>query len=427
MSALPADVRLDSTGGPGAGPDAEPVFTGAGAAPAWLKPLWYGLLALLLIAGGAAVAVRIVSGLAVTNLSSTMPWGAWVAFYIYFVGLSAGAFLLSSLIYVFGMERYEKVGRMALLAALISMVVALIFIGLDLGRMDRALYALIGFNPYSPLAWEVRFYGLYIALLAAELWLACRADLVRAGSWLAFGSRSTENGRDHARLRILGMVGIPLAIFGVHGGTGTIFAVVKARGMWFGPLFPILFVVSALVSGTALLALFYVIRQRARRLPVDSGLVQDLGKLLAGFLLVDLSLMFYEFLVPLLSFHPHEQEVIHVMTGGRFAWSFWIVQLLVGLLLPAAILLSRLRTNWRLVALASAMVVVGIVGVRFNIVVPALIPPVLPGLPHGDYAPTLVEWGSSAGVIGLGLLLFSLAAELLPLDLNGGAKHDQHA
>ncbi|HYF96314.1 MAG TPA: NrfD/PsrC family molybdoenzyme membrane anchor subunit [Symbiobacteriaceae bacterium] len=369
-----------------------------------IKKLWYGLLALLLAGGGAAILNRMVGGLATTNLSSVMPWGAWVAFYIYFVGLSAGAFLLSTLVYVFGMERFERVGKMALLAALVSMIVALTFIGLDLGRMDRALSPLLFFNWLSPLAWEVRFYVIYILLLGAELWLAVRQP---QSPWL----------------RSLGIIGLPVAVFGVHGGTGTIFAVVKARGLWFGPLAPVVFIVSALVSGTALLTVMYVVRQRGRRLPVDGDLVAGLGKLLIGFLLVDIGLMFYEFLIPGLSMNPHEGEVIGAMTGGRMAWSFWIVQIGMGMAAPAVILLSGLRRSWGWVAAAAALVVVGIAGVRFNIVVPALIPPVLPGLPRGDYAPTFIEWAASAGVIALGLLLFSLAAEKLPLDRMGGAEH----
>ncbi|HWI65684.1 MAG TPA: NrfD/PsrC family molybdoenzyme membrane anchor subunit [Symbiobacteriaceae bacterium] len=369
---------------------------------------WYAALGLTVLGGGAAVLYRILGGLSTTYLTSQMPWGAWVAFYIYFVGLSAGAFLLSSLIYVFGMVRFEKVGRMALLTALVCMIVALAFIGLDLGRVDRALTPLLRFNVTSPLAWEVRFYVVYIALLAAELWLSVRA-----------------RPRDHQWLRILGTIGIPIAIFGVHGGTGTIFAVVKARGIWFGPLFPVVFILSALVSGTALLTLFYAVRQVARRRPVDTGLVVDLGKLLLGFLLVDLGLFFYEMLVPLLSGNPHEQEVIHTMISGRFAWSFWIVQVGMAFIAPAVILLSGLKRSWKWVALAAASTVVGIVGVRFNIVVPAQIPPLLPGLPAGDYLPSLVEWASSAGLIALGLLLFSLAAERLPLDTDGGAAHDE--
>jgi len=60
-------------------------------------------------------------------------------------------------------------------------------------------------------------------------------------------------------------------------------------------------------------------------------------------------------------------------------------------------------------------VVVGIVGVRFNIVVPPLIPGVLDGLPSGHYLPSLVEWVLSLGLIAGGAAAYSLISELLPI------------
>ena len=78
------------------------------------------VLFVALIIGSWALWQRLSLGLAATDLTSQMPWGAWVAFYIYFVGLSAGAFLLSSLVYVFGMMQFERIGRMALLSAIVS-------------------------------------------------------------------------------------------------------------------------------------------------------------------------------------------------------------------------------------------------------------------------------------------------------------------
>ncbi len=77
-------------------------------------------------------------GLKVTSMTSVLPWGLWVSLYIYFIGLSAGSFLLSTLVYVFGMARYEKVGRMALYSVLLVLYVGVIFILIDLGRMERA-------------------------------------------------------------------------------------------------------------------------------------------------------------------------------------------------------------------------------------------------------------------------------------------------
>src|SRR5699024_6745153 len=122
-----------------------------------------------------------------------------------------GAFLLSSLVYVFGMYQFERIGRSALLSAVISMFVALLFVGLDLGRLERAPSALVHFHWTSPLSWEVRFYTMYIALLIAELVIALR---------LHRGVVKSVK-KAHRWLKILGTIGVPLAIIGVHGGTGT--------------------------------------------------------------------------------------------------------------------------------------------------------------------------------------------------------------
>ncbi|GMA39147.1 NrfD/PsrC family molybdoenzyme membrane anchor subunit [Mobilicoccus caccae] len=369
------------------------------------RTIWYAVLLVALAVGSWGLYNRVFGGLATTDLTSTMPWGAWVAFYIYFVGLSAGAFLVSSLIYVFGMHQFERIGRAALLSAIVSMGVALCFIGADLGRMERAPITMIFFHWTSPLSWEVRFYVLYIALLVTELVIAIRVQrrLVR----------SVE--RAHRWMRILGTIGVPLAIFGVHGGTGTIFAVVKARAMWFGGLFPVIFVVSAMVSGTALLiAVHYWQARGAGRRP-DRVLIRNLSTVLLAAVLIDLGLTFYEFVVPLLAFEHHDQNIITLQAFGPYAWTFWIIQMGMGMIIPAAIILSPLKKRTGAIVAAAMICVVGIVGVRFNIVVPPLIPPVIEGYPTGDYYPTLNEWLLSMFFIAGGALVYSLVSEWQPI------------
>ncbi|MHB1475677.1 MAG: NrfD/PsrC family molybdoenzyme membrane anchor subunit, partial [Dermatophilaceae bacterium] len=269
-----------------------------------LRVLWYAALSVLLAVGLVALVIWLLRGNAVTNLTSTVPWGAWVAFYLFFLGLSAGSFLLSTLVYVFGMHRFERIGRSALLSAIISMGVGLAFIGVDLGRVERAGFVMRYFHWSSPLSWEVRFYLVYMTLLITELVIAIRLHrgLVKSSE------------RANRWLRILGTIGIPLAIFGVHGGTGTIFAVVKARGMWSGGLFPVIFVVSAMVSGTALLAVIYYLQRRSIGRRPDADLLNGLGTVLTTVLLIDMGLMFYEFIVPLLAFQEHDTDVIWVIT-----------------------------------------------------------------------------------------------------------------
>ncbi|WP_280772276.1 NrfD/PsrC family molybdoenzyme membrane anchor subunit [Salipaludibacillus daqingensis] len=396
---------------------------------------WMTALVISMIAGGGAILYRAIEGLAVTNLSAFVPWGAWVAFYIFFVGLSAGAFLLSTLIFVFGMEQYERVGRFALFTALICMVVALTFILLDLGRMDRSFNAMTFWNVMSILSWEVRFYLIYMVLLATELWFAMRIDLVKlAKEKLGFksklanvirlGSDDTSDlsaKKDHRWMKILGIIGIPIAIIGVHGGTGTLFAAVAAQPYWNTPLFPIIFVVSALVSGTALLIAMYVIQRKVRGKTVDLTMIKGLATLMIFFLVIDLTLEFYEFLVAGLSLKPEKMAVLDVMFTGPMSWSFWGVQLFLGAVVPIYLVFSK-RTNQSVKALtvAAILVVIGIIGVRFNIVVPTQIVQSMKGLPQGFYFPNWVEWLSSIGVVAMGLFLYSLGAKFLPLETEEG-------
>lgn len=395
-----------------------------------LSKAWYGILFLLMAAGGYAVAQKIQDGLAVTNLTSTTPWGTWVAFYIFFVGLSAGSFLLSTMIFVFKMEQYEKIGRDALLVAILSMGLAGLFITLDLGRMGRAWKIVRYWNFTSVLAWEVRFYIIYVGILLAELYFSMRQDLIRMSEGngiraslarvFTLGSRdlSQESRRiDHKMLKILGAIGIPVAIFGVHGGTGTIFAVAKARVFWNTGLFPVIFVVSALVSGTALLIAMYVIRTKAAGRQVDEGMVKSLAKLLAFFLLIDVGLEFYEFFVGAYGLQHAELATIEAIMAGPFAWLFWGVQMLIGVVVPLFIFFNaRLKESVKAITIGAILVVVGILAVRFNIVLPALTVPVFPGLPTGYYVPTLTEWLSSFGIIAFGLFIYTLAVKLLPVD-----------
>lgn len=393
--------------------------------------VWIVFLLVTFIIGGYFIVERLFfSGLASTNLSSITPWGAWIAFYIFFVGLSAGSFLLSSLIYVFGMEQYERLGKAALFTAIVCMIVALTFVLMDLGRPERLLNSIIYWNVTSALAWEVHFYIVYIVLLGVELYIAMREDLVRAARtntikgkvarWLTFKNATIDavtKSRDHKWMKILGTVGIPIAIFGVHGGTGTIFALVKARAPWHTAVFPIIFVVSAMVSGTALLLAIYIIKKKVMKQEIDKPMVQSLAKLMVAFLIVDLGLQFYEYLVGWAGLEHEHLVYLKTLFAGKMSWSFWGVQMFLGAVIPLTIVFWK-KTNQSINALliAAILIVIGIIGVRFNIVLPPLVMPLFDQLPWGDYFPTFKEWMVSIGVVSMGLLIFSFGHVLLPIE-----------
>lgn len=393
---------------------------------------WIIILVVLFAAGGYFILERMLMGLTTTNLSSTVPWGAWIAFYIFFVGLSAGAFLLSTMIFVFGMEQYERVGKMALFTAIVCMIIALTFVLMDLGRYDRAFNAVIFWNVTSILAWEIHFYIVYIALLVTELYIAMRADFVRLRPFDNFrgkiarlltfkNSKVTEKTikRDHKWMKILGSIGIPLAILGVHGGTGAIFAVVSAQSSWNSGLFPIIFVISAMVSGTALLLAIYVIKAKATKKVIDKSMVVSLAKMMVAFLFIDLLFQFYDLLVSWYSLSDASLQSLGTMMGSSYSWSYWGVQLFIGSVIPIFLVFyKKTSQNINALLIAAICIVIGIIGVRFNIVVPSQIVPIMEGFPSGDYFPTIREWMVSIGIVAMGLLIFTIGDQLLPLEDN---------
>src|SRR3989337_1787287 len=102
-----------------------------------LKRAFWVLGLVGLVPLGIALFIRFTTGHEEANYGSIVPWGLWVAQYIYFVGLSAGAFLLSSLVYVFGVSRFEPIGRLAVFTAIASLLLALFTIWMDIGHMER--------------------------------------------------------------------------------------------------------------------------------------------------------------------------------------------------------------------------------------------------------------------------------------------------
>jgi molybdopterin-containing oxidoreductase family membrane subunit len=375
---------------------------------------------------------RFVHGHLNTNYGSVITWGLWVAAYIYFSGLSAGAFLISSLAYVFRIERFERIGRLAVFTAAVTLLLALLSIWADLGHMFRAGNVIAYANFKSPMAWMIWLYSTYFALLVVELWFILRRDMVaglatpgpkgRAYRLLTLGSRDVSAAsvaRDRRVVRVLATIGIPVAIM-FPGGIGALFGVVAARPHWHSGMFPILFLLSALVSGGALLTVVTAIFQDGWRRNRESVLL--LGQMVLGLLVLDVLFQISEMLVAFYAGVPGHVEGLKLVIGGPFWWVFWGWQLVLGTLIPILLLAFATRRDPRWVSLAGLLIALGFLGVRLNIVVPGLAAEEIKGLSTAidsarmatHYFPSVSEWLLTVGVVGLGLLLFGLGELLLP-------------
>lgn len=394
-----------------------------------MKTIGYWLLSVLTAGWLWAMYGTLSEGHEVLNTTQHVPWGLWVAFYIFFLGLSAGAFLLSSLVYVFGVKRLEPAGPTALVQALGCLLLGGFLIVVDLGHPERGYKVLTHWNPSSVMAWMGVFYIIYVSIIVAELYLALRPSLIRRGRSSSLhrllSLRSTDLSpqsiaRDHRWLKVLGIIGIPIAL-GVHGGVGSIFAVAKARPSWFSGLFPIIFIVSALASGGALLT-FLVAAFGEMRREAKLEVVRTLALLSFAILIFDLLLVGSEVLVTKYGNVPHEVEAWNLTLFGPYWWLFWVVQIGIGLVVPLLILANRARrSSIAALGLAGHAMVIGILGARLILVIPAQIQPTFSALPEAyhhprfayGYLPSAVEWWLALGTIAVGTWIFLAARKVL--------------
>jgi len=195
-------------------------------------------MVLLLIVSFAVVYPK---GQQVWGVSNIIPWGQLITLDIYFIGLSAGAVIISSLCYVFQREEYKPIGRLAVFLGLLLMMGAMLSVLLDLGRPEKFWRLFMYFylnNMTSLFAINGIFYTGYILLMLVYLWLILENKMGKAA--------------------IVGTVDVLWAVT-VHMGTGAIFGLIGNREIFFSPIKPFEFLTAALSSGTALIILSLVL------------------------------------------------------------------------------------------------------------------------------------------------------------------------
>lgn len=399
-----------------------------------LKALIWILGISFLAVGSVGVYDRLFFGHVNANYGSVVTWGLWVALYIYFIGLSAGSFLLSSLVYVFGFKQFERIGRLSVFTALLTLICALLAIWVDLGHMPRAWHVLVYPHFSSPMAWMIWLYSAYMTLLFAEFWLLMRYDFVlgkKLPGWrglacriLSLGSSDQDPAsekRDRKIVKVLAAIGIPLAI-AFHGGVGTLFGVVAARPFWHSGMFPILFLLGALVSGGALLIIASSVFQEG--LKHHAQTVISLSKYVFALLLLDVLFQIAEMLVVMRGGIPGHTEGFLTMMTGPHAWVYWVFQVGMGIAFPLFIFSNpSTRNSPRWIIGASSAIVLSFVAVRLNIVIPGLAMEQIHGLEEAfhsqrvalDYLPSMSEWLMGLAITGFGFTLFALGDAFIPL------------
>ncbi len=362
-------------------------------------------------------------------------WGLPIVIYPYISGLVAGSFIVGSLSKVFGQRLFEPIAKLSLLVTLAFLLVAPMAPLADARQPSRwfELYTRAHL-PYSPLGLFTMIWTTYLVVVLVETYFAFRIDNVRLGQvvpgWrgalyrvFALGSRNLSEGskrRDHGILVGLAVFGIVLA-FMFHGYIGFVFGAIKARPLWSNPLIPAMFIVSAIVSGIALMILVYSVvwRYLSPERRTEPKVVSGLVSLLMWTIFVDLFLDAVDLLnsgVSAYASGPVYQGFSQIFMGGPLSFMYWGLQL--GFLVLALVLtffpFVRRSAFWS--SIAALLTVISVYAMRYNTVIGGqLQPKISQGLIL--YTPPLLGRSSVQVVIGLFaivLLIFSLLLEFLP-------------
>ena len=335
-------------------------------------------------------------------------WSIQIVMYPFMTGLVAGAFVLSSLYHVFGIKQLKNMARFSLVFSFALLPVAMMPLMLHLQQPQRGIEVLMTPHFTSAIAAFGIVFSTYGIIVASELWFVYRKHFVETAlslrrkadknpldqvkhlffSALTLGAYDVSEAalhQDEKAVKILAGIGIPVACF-LHGYAGFIFGSVKANALWMTPLMPVIFIMSAVVSGIALCMLTYIVVMEIKKfnvrraqsssstLPTSEAIkgielneIRITARYLLFFLLFAISLELLD-----LIFRGYTAvktwDILRSVIYGKDFTDIFILQYGVGNLLPLILFLwPRLTIRRALVGVI--FVLFGVFMMRWNVVI----------------------------------------------------------
>jgi molybdopterin-containing oxidoreductase family membrane subunit len=385
-----------------------------------------------MIAGaGYAWSIQFMEGLGVTGLTNITPWGMYVQFFNFLLGVGAGTVIVSAAMDLTNARSFTPILRISIAVGAVAAVLGSVFILGDLGRPERAIYFFISPNLGSSMVWDMIFMVLFFIAVIGYGWFSMRADLVKRRSPLALGVNDLSEpalSRDRTISRIFAGATIVAGALLANQASLTSWTLTEHQvleGLSMRILLAPMFLVSALASGVATLLLVVTILSRFSYLKTTPVTLGSLAKLLAGLVLLNLAVVAAE--LAILGFRG--STLLSAMTEGPYALALWLA-IASGVVVPLILLAyPSTRRLGSAVAFASLLSLSGVFLIKFCLLMQGTLNPRIaypPGIPLqtipqtvwatvGNYVPTSIEVSVVAGVLAFGALLFTLAVKILPL------------
>ena len=356
--------------------------------------VWRAIFAAILLSGLYATYLRVFYGLGgSTNLSDKFPWGIWIGFDVMCgEALAAGGFTLVAMVHIFNIKTYKPVLRPAILTAFLGYSLVTVGLLFDLGRPYRLWHPLVMWNPHSVMfevAWCVTLYSTVL--------------------FLEFLPVVFEKFGLHEPLAWIHKISVPLMILGVllstlhQSSLGTLFLIVpeKEYPLWYTPILPLLFFISALAAGLAMTIFESWHSSRAFGRALELPLLASMGRVLAVIMSVYLWIRFLDLA---------QRGVLGLLARNRI--ETWLFALEIGLMIVPTILLyqRKIRTRPGALYACAVMTLFSLVANRLNVGIT--------GIEAGSgthYIPKWSEMAITLSIIAVGFATFRVVAEYFPV------------
>ena len=357
--------------------------------------------------------------------------------------MAAGAFAMAGVIYVFQRKDLYGLGRTAVLMGLLSYSFVMVTLVADLGLPWQS-YQLALQAPEHSAMFEVSWcVGLYVTILLLEflpvpfarwgfqraaaalrrwngayvaaavtvfVYLLSRNPLYALATAAIFGTlawmfRARDEGAEPIMLAIAAVT-----LSTMHQSSlGSLYLLMPnmLAPQWWSPVMPVSFFLSSIAAGTALVILIDMWIAKGWRRPLEITRLASVGQIAFWALLV------------YLVFRLGDMAIRNQLSGafaGRLGMAF-AAEILLGGVLPLILLARRsLRQRADVLSVAALLTVLGVAYNRMNVVLFAMtFRGRMPWVAPEGYAPSIVEWGVSIGLIAATIFLFGLAARLMPV------------
>ena len=353
---------------------------------------------LIVILAGIAY-IRYTQGLgAVTHLSDTFPWGLWIGFDLLCgVGLAAGGFAVTATVHILHLKDFKPIVRPTVLTAFLGYLLVITALLLDLGRPWNIWHPIIMWNPHSVMfevGWCVMLYTTVLSLEFAPIVIEPFRERFKLG-WM---------------LKVLKTVTPVLVILGVilstlhQSSLGSLFLILpeKMHPLWYTPMLPVLFFVSALAAGIAMMVVESWFSKRAFGKAIETHLLSRLSRVSV----VVLAIYFVLRLRDLAS-----RDALSTIFPLSRVSAMFLVEVGLGVLVPMVLLaFERFRRSPKRLAVVQGLVVLGFIFHRLNVSITSV-----EAATGRSYIPSIPEFFVSAGLVAVGMTIFVLACRYLPV------------